>query len=464
MRRRGNIWVWLIGIPVILWAAVHWGFNYYVKSRLDDAILQAAPHVTIHYQALDTSLSGQIDIRGLDIVPVGSEQGADIRLIRLSGPDAISYLAQQIPGWGQSSPPEALDVIVKGIEVDISGDHAAALDRFGERAGIRKTGGKQQDICRADGGASFGQLQDLGFEKLKGDMTLGYRHIPSSQKLYADFSLDIQDMQQIAISLTLNNVPTLDAQKALGVSLSNLKITHDTPAEFGEKVAAYCAQKRGLTPAQFKLLMADDYLRQIEMAGIVLGPGLKWALKNYLTNLGSVLVELSPPHPVGMFALMQLPRDQLEEKLGLQLVVNNSLVTDLSFRILDGVSLIRRNSGVAATQKPLPPKVEYVWEYQKVSSGRLSSYLGSKVIVKTKDGTVHKGKLVEVKNGRVSIQKRLSGGKFTAHLLDSNVASAQARVRVRLQPPTSASQQAASQKADTGKPQTTAEQGQQAGG
>ncbi|WP_456407566.1 hypothetical protein [Thiolapillus sp.] len=464
MRRRGNIWVWLIGMPIILWAIAHWGFHYYVKSQLDKAILEATPQASIRYQALDTSLSGKIDVRGVEITPVGTEQKIFIRLVHVSGPDAIAYLVQQIPALGESGPPEALDVAVKGIELDISGDNAAELDRLSERAGYTKVNGKQRDICRPEGGASFSQLQELGLEKLRADMKFGYRHIPSSQKLYADFDLDIEGMQKASLSLTLDNVPALDAQKALGVLLNNLKITYDNLPEFGEKVAEYCAQKRGLTPEQFKLLMADDYLREIEKAGIVLGPGLKRALKDYLTNWGTLLVELSPPRPVGMFALAKLPREQVAEKLGLQLAVNDSLVTDLSFRILDGISLIRRNSGAAKSQKPLPPKIEYVWEYHKVSPGRLSAYVGHKVIVKESDGRSHKGKLIEVKNGRVSIQKRLSGGKFTAHLLGSNIASAQVRVRVKVEQPKSASQQAGAEKADAGESQAAAEQRQQAGG
>ncbi len=459
MRRRGNIWVWLIGIPIILWAIAHWGFHYYVKYQLDKAILQAAPKATIHYQDLNTSLSGKIDVLGIDVVPTGMEQGIFIRSVHVSGPDALSYLVRQIPALGESGPPERLTVVINGIELDISGDKAAQLDSLAERTGYKKIDGTQRDLCRTAGGASFSQFQELGFEKVQGDMKFGYQYASTGKKLYGDFDLDIKDMQRVTMSATLNNVPALDAQQMLGVSLARLKVTYDYDPEFGQKVVEYCAEKRNLTPEQFKLLMMDDMIREIEKNGVVLGVGLKTALKDFLANWGTLLVEISPPRPVGMFELMQLPREQIAEKLGLQLAVNDHLVTDLSFRVLEGISLIRRNAGVGEKSKPLPPRIEYTWEYHKVAAGRLANYLDHKVIIKEHDGRVHKGKLIDVAGGRVSIQQRVSGGKFTAHLLSSNIASAQVRVRVKVQQPKSAPEQAVPQKADTGNTQAAAEQG-----
>ncbi|WP_456415484.1 hypothetical protein [Thiolapillus sp.] len=462
VRRRGNIWIWLIGVPVILWAIAHWGFYYFVKSELDRAIFQVAPQATIHYRELGTSLSGKIDVRGIEIVPAGQEQEIFVRAVHVQGPDAISYLAQKLPALGENTLPDTLNVVIKDVEIDISGDRAAQLDGFGERVGLRKTDGKPLDICQAGSGPSMSQLQELGFEKIRMDMRLGYQYIPSSQKLYGNFSLHVQDMQRLTMSLALDNVPALDGQKLLGALLSGLKITYENAPEFGRKVTEYCAQKRGVTPEDFKLLMVDDFIREIERNGILLGPGLRHALKEYVTSWGSLLIEFSPPNPVGVFALMRLPREQVAEKLGLQLAVNDRLVTDLSFRILDGVSLVRRNSGAGEKQeqKPLPPKVEYMWEYRKVPVGRLSNYLDRRVILKERDGRTRKGILVEVKDGRISIQQRISGGKFTAHLLADNIVSAQARVKV----PVSTPQQAVSQKADANNAKAAAEQGQQAGG
>ena len=467
MRRRGNIWVWLIGLPLIFWAIAHWGFHYYVKFKLDEAIFQAAPQAAIQYRDLETSLSGKISVRGIDVVPVGTDQGVSIQAAHVQGPDAVSYLLRQTPGLGEEGPPNKIDVVVKGIVLDISGEQAAKLDRLSESAGYQKVDGRgvARDICRIGSGASFTQLQELGLDKLLGEMKFGYQYFPSSKKLYADFDIDVQDMQQLSLSLTLNNVPALDPQKMLGVMLSSFKVSYFYSPEFGQKVVEYCAEKRGVSPQDYKLLLVDDAIREIETNGVVLGVGLKHALKSFMDNWGTLLVELSPPRPVGIFEVTQLPWDQVAEKLGLQLAVNDALVTDMSFRILEGMSLIRHKNAAGKKRKKLPPKIEYVWKYKKVPVGRLSRYLDHKVIIKDRAGVLHKGILSDISNGRISILKHVSGGKFTAHLRGSNVVSAQARVRVKVeQPLKSTPQQAAAEKSEADNAQTAAEQGQQTGG
>lgn len=460
MRRRGNIWVWLIGIPIILGAIAHWGFYFFIKSKLDDSILRASPHAAISYQNLATSLSGKIDVNGIDLVPVGMKQGIFIRAIHVSGPDAFAYLMQQIMAMGKVGPPASLKVVVKGIQLDISAEMAAKLDRFSSSdLGNITMNEKSRDVCMLSGGVSFTQLNDLGFERLQGDMSFGYQYIVSGKKFYSDFDLNLDSMLHVTMTLTLNNVPALDAQKLMGVALSHLKITYDYSPEFGRKVTEYCAQKRGLTPEQYKLLLADEIVKELETKGIILGFGLKQALRSFLTNWGTLLIEISPPRPIGMFGLMRLPREQIVEKLGLQLAINDQLVTDLSFRILESVSLLRQNEA-AKKKKPASHKIaEYAWEYKKIPVSSLSRYLEHKVIIKEHDGRTHEGILIEAKNGRISIQKRISGGKFTAHLLRSNVLSAQVWVRVKIEPPKkSASQQADSQKPDAGDAQSTTEQ------
>lgn len=80
-------------------------------------------------------------------------------------------------------------------------------------AGYRKVDGKPRDICEVGSGASFTQLQELGFDRLQGEMKMGYQYFPGSRKLYMDFDMDVKGMQQLSLSMTLDNVPALDPQK-----------------------------------------------------------------------------------------------------------------------------------------------------------------------------------------------------------------------------------------------------------
>ncbi len=462
LRRRGNIWVWIIGIPVILGAAAHWGFHYFVKSRVDAFILEAAPRAAIKYKTLDTSLAGKVTLGNVSILPTGFDEDISVRIVQLQGPDVFSYLLGRLPVLGEGgAPPEFLKVIMRDIVLDISGDRAASLDENLAKADAEAA--QNRDVCKAGGSASFSQLQELGVEQVRGDGKMGYRHIAHTQKLYVDVEAEFKGIRKLSLSMELNNVPALDMRKAMGVALANLKLDYYVDPEFGQRVIEYCAEKRGLTPEQYSELLADEMIREMGRNGIILGYGLSWALKNYLKHWGNIMIELSPPRPVGMASLMNLSRAELSEKLGLQLAINGQLVTDLYFSIQENAPLLRKSGG-EGKKKAVKPLVRYKWEWRNVSLGQLSSYLDHRVRVSTVSGVLHEGKLVGTSGKRISVQKNISGGKFIAHLVAKNIRSVQVRVKVKVEPEKSATEEAAAKQADAENAQSATEQGESAGG
>ncbi len=460
-RRRRNIWVWIIGIPVILGAVAHWGFHYFVKSRVDAFILEAAPRAAIQYDTLDTSLGGRIALGDVSIVPTGFDQGVSVRFVQLQGPDVFSYLLGHLPVLGEEGPPEFLELAMRDIVLDISGDKATALDERLAKANAEAA--RNRDVCKPGGSASFSQLRELGVEQLRGDSRMGYRHIARTQKLYVDIEGEFRDMQKLSLSMELNNVPALDMRKTMGVALANLKINYHVEPEFGQRITEYCAGKRGLSPEQYSELLADEIIHEMSRNGIILGYGLTGALKSYVKNWGNLLIELSPPRPVAMMSLMNLSRAELSEKLGLQLAINGRLVTDLYFSIHENAPLLRK-PGVKRKKRLIKPRIRYSWEYRGVSPGRLSSYLDHLVRIRTVSGVVHEGKLVAAGGNRISVQKKISGGKFIAHLMLKNIRSAQVRVKVKVEPEKSAAEEAAAKQADAENAQSSAEQEEGSGG
>ncbi len=432
MRRRGNIWVWLIGMPIILWAIAHWGFYYFIKTKLDQEILQAAPYAVIKYQNLSTSLSGKIDVEGITVEPVDIGHGIDVAGVYILGPDALSYLMDRIPGLGSGeAAPARLRFVAKQIKMDISGDKAQQLDKMVMADNPQL--GKERDLCRVGGGSSFAQLQELGFDNILGDMKASYHFQAASRKLYVEFSVDVKDIQRTELSLTLDNVSSLNSQNALTVLLERMKLSLDYIPEFGRKMVDYCAQKRGVEPEQFKLLMVDDFFSELRSQGIIPGVGLSGALREFLSNWGNLTINIRPAQPLNMLSLMAISKsgEKMLDKLGMQLLVNGRLITDMSFYIRKNTSLISSNNA-STEEKKAPPKPKYVWEYRKVSVANLSGYLDHRVIVVERGGRTHQGLLVDVGGGRVSIQKRVSGGKFTAHLQQSGIVSAKVEVRVKV--------------------------------
>ncbi len=453
LRLRGNIWVKIIGIPVILGVIAHWGFHYYVKMRVDSFIRKAAPVAVIRYEALDTSLGGRIALRDVEIVPKGLELGVQVGLVQLQGPDVFSLLLRQLPVVGDDGPPAFLNLVISDAVLDISGSKAASLDQW--LAGANPQVQQNRDICHRDS-VSFSQLQTLGVEQLRGNVNAGYRHLAQSKKLYVDVEEEVEGLIKISFSAEVNNLPALDRRKLLGIALAHMKSNYYVNPEFGHRVAAYCAKKQGVSPEQYDERLADEILREYNREGIFLGYGLTRALKSFVKNWGELTVEFSPPSPVGLQSLVAMSRKEYPEKLGLQVVVNGELVTDYYFSIRQG-ALLQGGSSARSEKKPAKPRVRYRWEYQKVSPARLSSYLDNLVRIQTLDGVIHEGRLISTGGNKISVQKRISGGKFVAHLSPANIRSAQVRVRVKVEPETSAAQEAVTQQSDSEDAQSTTE-------
>ena len=440
LRRIRNIWTWIIGIAVILGVAAHWGFYYFVKSRVDAFVLEAAPQADIRYETLNTSLMGKITLGNVHILPTGFDEAVSMANVQIQGPDVFSYLYGRLPVvGGRGRLPEFLDVVITDVALDISGGRAASLDA--KLVKLDAEVARNRDVCKLGGNASFSQLQALGVARLRGDSRVAYRHVASTGKLYLDVEAGFRDMQKLILSMELNNVPALDMRKIMGIALAHLKLDYSVDRRFGQRIIEYCAEKRDLTPERYSELLADEMIYEMSRNGIILGRGLRWALKNYVKHWGNLMIALNPPRPLGMASLMNLSKVDLSKSLGLQLAINGQLVTDLSFSIQEDASLLRKPA-VKGKKKRVKPLVQYKWEWRKASLGQLSSYLDHLVRIRTVSGVVHKGKLVGVSGKRVSVEKKISGGKFIAHFVPGNIRSIQVRVKVKVKSNKSAAKQA----------------------
>ena len=196
MRRRSNKLVWFIGIPVIAFGLAHWGMHYAVKKRLDRAILEASPQASISYRELETDLRGMIDINGLEVIPTGQPESITIDHISLQGPDALQYMLQHNPVSGDPKAlPEHLRFRVRGINMDLGGELAHALDQKQYQG---KGGDDQErDPCEGGGELSIGLLKALGMEKLEADITGSYRYRKERESLKTEMNFSIKNVKRL---------------------------------------------------------------------------------------------------------------------------------------------------------------------------------------------------------------------------------------------------------------------------
>ena len=73
--------------------------------------------------------------------------------------------------------------------------------------------------------------------------------------------------------------------------------------------------------------------------------------------------------------------------------------------------------------------------YQSVAPGSLGQHIYREVRLQLRNQPERSGILVAVTNGQASVEQRINGGKFTAHVPLKDIVAATARFRVRVNPP-----------------------------
>lgn len=425
-------WVWVVGLPVILAALAHWGFHFYVKYRLGELIRQAASEVTIEYRQLDTSLGGKVELSTVSVVPVGQANGARIQNLRLTGPNLFNLALQYNPLAGYKGPPDFLRLKLSGVKVDLGGGLAAYLDA---RTGGQNSG--NEAVCAPGQGVTFQTLKNLGYQQLAGEVNLGYRLVPHAQRLGADLNLDLEEIQRVAAEMSLTNVSrhVLQDPTAVAAALQRFHMEYYLAPAFGKKLAAWCAEKRGVSVTDYEQTLTLELVRDLGDKGVVLGYGLRQAVQHFFTTWGSLEVELEPPVPLSLFALPFIPPEQLVSKLALKLKLNGSQVSDLGFHLAENALLVNRDEAQNKPRKP--PPVRYKWVYRSISPASLPNWLDHEVRLQERGDPVRSGRLVEVANGQAAIEQRLSGGTFLAHLSLAEITAAQVRVKVKVAAPAS---------------------------
>ena len=455
MRRRANKLVWFIGVPVIVFGLAHWGMHYMVQKRLDRFILEAAPQANISYRELKTDLRGMIDINGLEVIPTGQPEAIKVGQVSLEGPNALTYMWRHNAIIGNPDAlPENLSFNMRGIEMDLTGDLAYALDR--KRREAQGVSEQETATCTTTGELPLSLLKALGIKKLSADVAGNYRYREENESLKSNMSFTIKGIKKLSLEAELANVPAYAMQpnRMQIPTISRLELMYKLEPRFGKDMSAYCAQARGISVAEFEEWAANNLIREFTENGVRLGSGLKFAIRDFYTNWGEIELVMSPPTPMNALALLFTPPQKLEETLGMQLIVNNRMITDLSFRVQkDGALFSRKDK---KRQPPPPPKPRYKLVYKSVSPGQLEQHINRDVRLQLRNQPERSGVLIAVSRGQASVEQRLNGGKFTAHVPLKDIVAAEARFRVRINPPSTPEKREAQQSA-TDQAKTAAE-------
>lgn len=407
MRAKGRRWLWIVGLPLFLGVAAHWGFHFYVAHALDRLSLQLPAGSAFRYGGLRTSLLGEVDVEDVHLRLPTLPAPLELPRVELRGPSLASYLLHNNPFVGYG-PPRFLSLRVPRLQTAL------------------KVSAASGDGCDLENGIPPRLLIALGMHKLTGDLNLGYRYRPDTATLQGRLQLVLQQMEQFDLELRLQNVTSRGFRRGelATALLGEFKARVNVEPAFGQRLIDHCASRRRLTPAAFGRQLARAVLVKLQSKGVVLTDALVETVRDYMERWGSLELDLTPPVPISVALLPFVPPQQLQKKLGVELAVNGRVVPDLRLDLARTAAPATSAGKKEPAAAPRLVLVEKRWLYQPVAPSQLRRYLGHKARLQERGDPVRSGVLVEVDEGQAVLRQRIRGGEFLAYLsLDDLVRS-----------------------------------------
>ncbi len=393
LRRR----LWLLLLPLLLATAAHLGFRLFVVRWLETRQAQLAPDVRMEYGGLETSLSGRVVFTDLRLEGGPLPGVLKVARLELEGPSLPAYLLHNNP---------------------LAGFAAPRFLRLRGRGAVLELPVSAGDGCDPEAGLSPATFRGLGFRRLEGSFRGEYRHRPELSTLGFRMALEVNGIQRTKVEGELQNVTEEGFRNGhlATALLSTLMLRFHVQPAFGRLLVRHCAERRGLGTDAFRLRLAASLLDRLRQAGVAPASELREALLAFVRDWGTLELDMVPSAPIALAFLPFVPAEQLPERLGLGLTLNGRPVEGLRFRPLsapDAATAVREGDGAAPRRLGLPRSR---WRYRPVAPSALGRYLGHRVRLQERGDPVRSGVLVEVADGRATVEQRVQGGKFVAYL------------------------------------------------
>jgi len=416
MKRRKGVLLWLVGLPLFLGVAAHWGLYFLAVDWLETTIRQLPPDIHLAYREVRTTLWGDMEIGEARLRLPGVPAPLEMKRVEIRVPSVPVYLLRNNPLFG-FGPPAFLELRIPSI-----------------RLSLERVPAKADDGCDLEEGLSFQSLKRLGFPQLEGTFEARYHYRPSLSALQATLQARIEGIEKVSFETRLQNVTDQGlrngqlATAMLSMAVLKVNLQHD----FGRRLVRYCAAEHQLTPAAMEARFAALVAKKLRERGVLPGPDLEAALQNYVGSWGSLELALIPPVPMSLAFIPFVPPEQLHDKLGFEMLINGDPVQGVRL----GKLAVAGENGKETVAHRLRPKVlRRRWVYEAVEPRRLSRFVGHRVRLQERGDPVRSGVLAEVREGKAVVEQRVRGGRFMAYLSLKELVRSEVLVRKVVEEP-----------------------------
>lgn len=413
-------------IPVVAGLVIYGGikgFIYYkVKSGLDRVVTMAEPFAAISYGGIASGVDGSITVEKIAITPGGSSDTVRIDSLDVRG-KGLGFLLDLVGGFNMNEPPEQLQISVRQAEIPLSADFLGQFEP--------EKGRGEAEPCTIGGLFQRASLENLGYEYLIANVSMSYRLDQRTGEL--DFSSDysINTVENGSMEFSFKNVPQPGAVMMGAMpAIDRFSIRYQLDRDYLNRVIGHCAKQDGQTTDDFIAGLFDkDDSYYIKSLGYLPGQGLRFALKRFIAEAPSeILITGNPGSDINPATLTAYKPADVISMLGIEMSVNNELVTDLSFTLPETggegiISLIRESQ--TDSKSEMSASMQRKGKLLKRSKSRfietelseLKRYIGRDVKLYTSLLDKPKqGILVSLKDRKVHLEQRIYGGKMTIYV------------------------------------------------
>lgn len=256
------------------------------------------------------------------------------------------------------------------------------------------------------------ELRGMGISAISGDADLDYRIDPKDGQLH--LALDVN--AGAVGSLDLNLVSAPPASWSPGHWPADLPVPASAHLDirdggFMRRVAAYCSEANGISPAQWALQSAKAWQSDLEANGYTASTQLVALYKQWLQQGGELAVDLAPAAATGYAKLSGAGLSAAIKQLGLTVTYNDDRIPGLDLgriqtRTSAPATAPAKQTSAAASSAPVKAP-----GFVAADPGEAARWLGRRVQVLYDDGKRVEGRLDAADRHSLTVTRNVDGGQ-----------------------------------------------------
>ena len=414
-------------LPAVMLGVAYGGvklyIHYSIKTALSELKSKVAPFVTLNWDGVASTWDGRLQIQGVRLQPVGFIDTFRAREVELQTPGLWYLLVDGKKSLRENRPPEMAGLAVRGLAVDLSWQLIEIL----EKAAAMTTTGQTMAHCGGIERIGARQLRTMGYDSLLMDVGFSYRYRPDDNRLLMQMYADVDSMFSTRADMTLaGNPKDLKPGSPDAPRLIEATIVHQDKS-YVSRLEKYCANASNIGVEEY--IEAEVNQRDsayLHSWGIIPGPGLRAAYRQFLQSPGEVRVIVRPPDPVDLYTVhLYKPADALA-MLNPAVTVNGAPVSEVSVRNEPTDSVAEVSTGMDAARALPPPSATRAQTthtekvdvpaamFRPVAKTDLHTHVGRPVRLYLSARDVREGIITGVDGGTVHIERRMGVGAMTA--------------------------------------------------